>query len=161
MSMVKRLTPEQAFQKVKYYCSYQERSHAEVRTKLYSYGLWKSDVEQLLTRLIEDNYLNEERFACHFAGGKFRIKQWGRMKITQALKEKQVSPYCIKKAMKEIDEKDYLQVLEKLAAKKWASIRGVGINRFVKMSKTTDFLLQRGFEVSLVREVVGRIGVGE
>jgi regulatory protein len=157
MAFVKKLTPEQAFQKARHYCGYQERSHAEVKEKLYSFGLWKTDVEILLSRLIEENYLNEERFAQQFAGGKFRMKQWGRVKIKHELKQKQVSEYCIKKAMKEIDGEEYMKVLKKLAAQKWNSVKGPGINRFTKLGKTTAYLLQKGYEAELVKMVLAEL----
>jgi regulatory protein len=75
-----RLTKDQALDKIKYYCSYQERCHSEVKDKLYSYGLRKKEAEEIIAEMIENNYLNEERFALQFAGGKFRMKQWGRKK---------------------------------------------------------------------------------
>ena len=145
---------EQALQKARHYCGYQERSHTEVKEKLYGYGLRKAEVEELLSTLIEENYLNEERYAAQFAGGKFRMKQWGRVKIKYELKQKRVSEYCIKKAMKEIDEEDYQKTLQKLAEVKWNSVTGEGVNHFVKMSKTTDYLVQKGYEMELVRAVV-------
>ena len=157
MAFVKKLTPEQAFQKARHYCGYQERSHTEVKEKLYSFGLWKTDVEILLSRLIEENYLNEERFAQQFAGGKFRMKQWGRIKIKHELKQKQVSEYCIKKAMKEIDEEEYMKVLLKLAAQKWKSVKGPGVNRFTKLGKTTAYLLQKGYEADLVKKALSEL----
>ena len=157
MAYQKQLSKEQALQKARHYCGYQERSHTEVKEKLYSYGLRKTDVEELLSTLIEENYLNEERFATMFAGGKFRMKQWGRVKIKYELKQKRVSEYCIKKAMKEIDEDDYLKTLEKLASVKWNSVKGEGVNHFVKMSKTTDYLVQKGYEMELVRAAVARL----
>ena len=150
----KQLSKEQALQKLKHYCAYQERSHAEVKEKLYSFGLRKPVVEEAMAQLIEEDYLNEERFAIQFAGGKFRVKQWGRVKIKHALKQKQVSEYCIKKALKEIDEKDYITTLHKLAAQKWKTIKGVGVNGFMKIGKTTDFLLQKGYESELIRQAV-------
>ena len=70
----KNIGTEKALQKIKHFCSYQERSHQEVKEKLYSFGLYKADVELLLSQMIEENYLNEERFAIAFAGGRFRIK---------------------------------------------------------------------------------------
>jgi len=153
----KQLTKEQALQKAKHYCGYQERSHTEVKEKLYSYGLYKQQVEELLSQLIEENYLNEERFAIQFAGGRFRMKQWGRVKIKYELKQKRVSEYCIKVAMKEIDEEDYLKTLQKLADKKWASVKGEGVNHFVKLSKTTDYLLQKGYESDLIKQAIAAI----
>lgn len=150
----KQLTKEQALQKARHYCGYQERSHAEVKEKLYGYGLRRQQVEELLAQLIEEGYLNEERFAMQFAGGKFRMKQWGRIKIKYELKQKQVSEYCIKKAMKEINEEDYWKTLRRLAAKKWETVTGPGVNLLVKLSKTTDYLLQKGYEPDLVRKAL-------
>lgn len=153
----KQLTSEQALQKARHYCGYAERSHQDVKEKLYSYGLHKQQVEELLSQLIEENYLNEERFAMQFAGGHFRMKQWGRVKIRYELKQKRISEYCIKKAMKEIDEEDYLKTLQQLAAKKWTSVRGEGVNHYVKQSKTTDYLLQKGYEPELIRQAINQL----
>src|SRR4051812_46894646 len=105
---VQKFTPQQAFSKIKNYCAYQERCHSEVKEKLFSYGLAKNDVEELICKLVVENYLNEERFAIQFAGGKFRIKQWGKTKIRYELRQKQVSEYCIKKALSLIEDSAYL-----------------------------------------------------
>ncbi len=102
--------------------------------------------------LIEENYLNEERFAIAYAGGKFRVKQWGRVKIKYELKQKQVSEYCIKKAMKQIDEEDYLKVLNKLAKEKYASLKSD--QYLVRKKKVMDYLMGKGFEMDLVRGVL-------
>lgn len=153
----KQLTKEQALQKAKHYCGYQERSHYEVREKLYALGMHKQQVEELISQLIEENYLNEERFAIEFAGGKFRMKQWGRVKIKYELKQKKVSEYCIKKALKQIDEEDYLKSINTLARKKWNSIKGEGVNHFVKMSKTTTYLMQKGFESDLIQSAIAHL----
>ncbi|MCE3282835.1 MAG: RecX family transcriptional regulator [Chitinophagaceae bacterium] len=149
------LNPEQAFAKAKHYCAYQERSHVEVKEKLYSFGLKKYDVEILLSRLIEENYLNEERFAKLFAGGKFRIKKWGRVKIVHELKKKRVSPYNINKALEEIDEEDYTRTLHKFAAAKWASLKSD--QHIVRQAKTQQYLLQKGFEAPLVRAAIASL----
>lgn len=150
-----KFTPNQALPKIKQYCAYQERCHSEVKEKLYSHGLHKNDVEEIISKLIEDNYLNEERFAIHFAGGKFRIKQWGRVKIKYELKQKQVSEYCIKKALSEIDTEDYYVTLEKLAEIKLQSLKGEK-NIFLKRKKLQDYLRMKGFEGDLVNEVVNK-----
>ncbi len=156
MTFRKQLSKEQALQKAKHYCGYQERSHNEVKEKLYSLGLYKRDVEECLAQLIEEDYLNEERFAQQFAGGKFRMKQWGRVKITYELKQRQVSPYCIKKAMKEISDEDYQKTLEKLAEAKWKTLKGEQ-NIFVKMRKTQDYLLQKGYESDLISGCINQL----
>ena len=112
----KTLTKEQAYQKLKHYCAYQERCHSEARAKAYKLGVKRVDVDELVAKLIEEGCLNEERFARSFAGGKFRIKQWGRLKIRTELKKKHISSYCIAAAMNEIDENKYRQLLHKIAA---------------------------------------------
>jgi len=150
MLQKKSLTKEQAYQKLRHYCAYQDRCHSEVKTKAYSFGLRKPEVEELTSKLIEENCLNEERFAKAFAGGKFRIKQWGRIKIMSELKNKQISYYCIAAALDEIDDLKYKETLHKLAVKRWNSIKGAGTNLFVKMTKTRDHLLLKGYESNLV-----------
>lgn len=113
----KFLTKEQALQKLRQYCAYQERSHYEVQQKLYELGIRKAEHDEIIATLIEEDYLNEERFAMQFVGGKFRMKDWGRKKIYYALKEKKVSDYSIKKALQQIDEEAYQEVLRELAEK--------------------------------------------
>src|SRR6187399_231885 len=139
-----KLTPQQAFQKIKQYCAYQERCHSEVKEKLYGYGLYKNDVEDIIGKLIEENYLNEERFAILFAGGKFRIKQWGRLKIKYELKQKQVSEYCIKKALNSIDETAYLKTLDKLFELQLKRLK-TEKNSYSKKKKLQDHLRMKGF----------------
>lgn len=148
----KQLTKEQALQKLKHYCAYQERCHSEVKGKLYQLGVWKKDHDEIIANLIEENYLNEERFAVAFAGGKFRIKQWGRVRIKYELKQKQVSEYSIKKAMKQIDEEEYLSVLNKLAKEKYAALKNE--QYLIRKKKTMDYLAAKGFEADLVRKAL-------
>lgn len=152
----KNIGTEKAWQKIKHYCAYQERSHSETREKLYGFGLYKQEVETLLSRLIEENYLNEERYAIAFAGGRFRMKHWGRVKIKYELQQKRVSAYCIKKAMAAIDEKDYDATLQKLSAAKLATLTSEK-NIFVKKTKLRNYLMQKGFEPALIMELVNRI----
>ena len=149
----KNIGTEKAFQKAKYYCAYQERSHAEVKKKLYGFGLYKNEVEILLSRLIEENYLNEERFAIAFAGGKFRIKQWGKTKIKYELRMRQISDYNIKKALSQIEEEDYLKTLQKLAAEKLATLKSEK-NIFIRKSKLQNYLVGKGYEFNLIGEIV-------
>ncbi len=150
------LTSQQSIPKIKQFCAYQERCHLVVKDKLYSFGLNKEEVEEIISVLITENYLNEERFAIHFAGGKFRMKSWGKNKIKQALKFKQVSDYCIKKALKQIHESDYKKTFTKLVTQKLKTLQGEK-NIFIKKKKLQDFLLQKGFETDLVREALNNI----
>lgn len=152
----KYYSKEDALQKTKQYCAYQERCHSEVKDKLYSFGLHKKEVDELLSELITGNYLNEERFAMQYAGGKFRIKQWGRIKIKYSLKQKQVSEYCIKKALKAIDETDYNKVAKKLFEQKLKTLKAEK-NIFIKKKKLQDHLMQKGFESALVRNLVSTL----
>lgn len=153
---LQNFTPEQSLPKIKHYCAYQERSHKETRDKLYSYGLNKKEVEETISMLIIENYLNEERFAKHFSGGKFRMKGWGKNKIKQALKFKQVSDYCIKKALEEIGDEEYEKTFQTLVAQKLITLKSEK-NIFVKKRKLNDFLFQRGFENELIREAVNQL----
>ncbi len=149
----KQLIKEQALQKLKHYCGYQERSHSEVKEKLYSLGVWKKDQDEIIAALIEEGYLNEERFAIAFAGGKFRMKRWGRVKINYELKQKQVSEYNIKKALKQIDETDYRHTLQKLCKEKWNSLKDEK-EKLIRLAKTRNYLLQKGYEAEMVKEVM-------
>ncbi len=147
---------EEALQKAKQYCAYQERCHSEAKEKLYSFGMNKKEVDELLSQLITDNYLNEERFAIQYAGGKFRIKQWGKVKIKYSLKQKQVSEYCIKKALAVIDERDYTKTLEKQFEQKLKTLKAEK-NIFTKKRKLQDYLMQKGFEANLISKMIAEI----
>lgn len=147
---------EEALQKAKQYCAYQERCHSEVKEKLYSFGLHKKEVDEILAELISENYLNEERFAIQFAGGKFRIKQWGRVKIKHALNQKQVSAYCISKALSAIDEKEYNKTLERLVEQKLKSLKAEK-NGFIKNRKLLDHLMRKGFEAGLISKLIAGV----
>jgi regulatory protein len=151
----KQLTPEQALQKLKHFCAYSERAHADVSEKLYELGISKKYHGEIITTLIEENYLNEERFALSFASGKHRINQWGRVKIKYALQQKKISPYCIHKALKQIDEEAYMKTLEKLATDKYASLKGD--QYLVRKKKTMDYLLQKGYEAELINIIVKQV----
>lgn len=152
----KYYSKDEALQKAKQYCAYQERSHSEVKEKLYSFGMNKKEVDELLSELISENYLNEERFAIQFAGGKFRIKQWGKVKIKYSLKQKQVSEYCIKKALAAIDERDYSKTAQKLFEQKLKLLK-TEKNIFIKKRKLQDHLLQKGFETTIVSKLIASV----
>lgn len=147
----KKLTPDQAMQQAKAHCAYQERCHKEVKEKLYSFGLFTNDVDRIISQLIEEDYLNEQRFAASYARGKFRMKQWGRSKIRYELKQRGVTEYCIKKAMKEIDEHEYEKTLNRLAALKANELKSEK-NMFTRKKKIRDYLLQKGYEHELIMQ---------
>jgi len=151
----KSLTKEQAFEKLKHYCAYQERCHAEVRRKLFELGIRKKESEEIIASLIEENYLNEERFAINYAGGKWRIKQWGKIKIEHELRSRGISQYCIKTALKQIDEEDYEKLLEKLATKKYESTAGE--ERPTRRRKTVEWLMYKGYERDRIESAVKKL----
>lgn len=153
MQKKQRATPSQAWVKIQKYCAYQERCHREVRNKLYEMGLVGEDVEDLMVRLIEENYLNEERFAQAFAGGKFRVKKWGRVKIVHELKARDISAYCIKQAMKEIDDVVYYEQLKTLLYKRWEEMKKEQ-NIYARKSKTGSYLIAKGYEPDLVWDIL-------
>ncbi len=153
--MKQYLTSEQAYQKIKYYCSYRERCHYEVKEKLFGMGLSKIIVDQLLSQLIEEGFLNEERYCIQFAGSHFRLKKWGKQKIIYALRQKKVSEANIKRGLREIEENDYLASLQKIARVKWDSLKKEQyLNR---QAKTTAYLLQKGYEGPRVQAVIAAI----
>ena len=135
------------------YCAYQERCHKEVRNKLYGFGLHKEDVEELIYRLIEANFINEERFAIAFARGKFRVKKWGRLKIKSELKLRQISDFCIKKGMAEIDDDAYEQTLVDLIEKKRRDYRNTA-NQYSRNQKIANYCFNKGYESGLIWEMI-------
>jgi regulatory protein len=148
-----KLTPAQALEKIKHYCAYQERCHSEVKGKLFEYGLTKNEADDALLYLIENNYLNEQRYAEQFAGGHFRSKKWGRIKIRYTLRQKQISDPCIQKALQIINEEDYLKTLKQLFEEKKAFLKSEK-NHFIRKKKIRDHLLQKGYEAGLIQDLL-------
>ncbi len=149
----KYVSYDEAVQKLESYCAYQERCHQEVHQKLKDLGIFGEDIDQITAHLIENNYLNELRFATLFAGGRFRIKKWGRIKIKLALKQKRISEYCIKKALQtEIPEEDYYQTLLQVLEKKDRTLREP--NAYKYKQKLARYAQERGFESPLVWSVI-------
>lgn len=151
----KKLTPLVAFDKIKNWCAYQERSHQEVRNKLYEYGLVTTDVEEIITQLIEENFLNEQRFAMAFVSGKFRIKKWGRKKIKAELKFKKVDEYCINKALLQIDSNEYFTTLEKIIERKIKETKEP--NKIKKQFKIVKYAISRGYEQNIIMDVLNNL----
>ena len=146
------ISADDALKKLEHYCAYQDRCHQEVRTKLIDLGIYGDELEEIIVALIQDNFLNEERFACSYAGGKFRIKKWGRVRIKRELKRRQISDHCIKKAMKEIPEEDYRACLANLLDKKERMLRIS--NQYKRNQRLAQYAIQRGFESFLVWEMI-------
>jgi regulatory protein len=138
--------------KAEHYCAYQERSQQEVRDKLYEWGLWPAVVENIISGLIEDKFLNEERFANAYALGKFRQKGWGKAKIKQGLKFKRVPDVLIKKALQSISGEEYLLMLQKVLIKKAKLVTEK--DPFKRNYKLKQYALGRGYESDLIADVL-------
>ena len=139
---------EEILQKLEYYCSYQERCHVEVQEKLRQFTLSENEKNQIIVQLIEHNFLNEERFARCFARGKFRIKHWGKNRIVNELKQRQISAANIKCGLTEISDEDYHDTFDKLAQRQWETIKETNVQK--KKKKFCDYLLRKGWESNLV-----------
>jgi regulatory protein len=146
----KSYTVAEAQSKLEHYCAYQERCHGEVVEKLRSLKMIPEAMDVIIVYLIENNFLNETRFACSFARGKHRIKHWGKIRIVNELKFKKISTYNINLALKEIDSEEYLENLHALSEKLWESIKEK--NLLKKKKKFCDYLLRKGFESNLIYE---------
>ena len=140
---------------MEHYCAYQERFHQEVVEKLKGMNMIPEAIDQIVGHLIQENYLNEERFAKSYARGKFNIKKWGRNRIVRELQLRQISTFNIKSALKEINDGDYLDTLEELAQKRLDQIRETNIQK--RKKKLADYLLYRGWESHLVFEKVNEL----
>jgi regulatory protein len=143
---------KEAIQKAEHFCAYQERCHEEVVSKLWSMKLISSEIDEVIVHLISQNFLNESRFACSFARGKHRIKHWGKIRITNELKMRNINQTLINIALKEITSEEYLETFHKLAERHWDSIRET--NTLKKRKKFCDYMLRRGFESNLIYDKV-------
>lgn len=157
-SLNRKYTLDQAKVKIHSYCAYQERSHQEVRRKLDSMGIYGASAEELIAELITAGYLNEERFARAFAGGKFRIKGWGRVRIQRELESHGVTRNCIRAGMLEIEEEDYQRALEKLLRKKAATLTVE--NPLIRRDKLARYAIAKGYESDRVWRTLMELDAG-
>jgi regulatory protein len=146
---------KEALIKAANFCAYQERTQKEVRAKLAELEVLGDEAEEMIVWLIENNYLNEERFAKIFAGSKFRQKKWGRLKIRQELKMRGVSDYCLRIGMAEIEDEDYLETLQEIIEKKARETKES--NPLIKKQKIVKYALSKGFEQDLVFDLVRKM----
>ncbi len=148
---------QQALEKLRKYCAYQERCHLEVKAKLKSLGIWDEyEASEVIDKLITENYLNEERFALAYARGKFKIKGWGRQRIVRELKHRDISEYCINQALKEIEEGDYDQRLQLILEKKLRLLKGAPDNPVIR-KKLAVYAIGKGYEPDRVWQAVYRL----
>lgn len=147
-----RLDRKTALAKAEHYCAYQERAQQEMRDKLYEWGLWSDEVEELISELIQTNFLNEERFTQAYVSGKFNIKRWGKVKIKQGLKLKRIPDKMIQRALNGINYDDYLAAILSAAQKKAPLIKEN--DAFKRQYKLVSYLMGKGFEKDLIIQVL-------
>lgn len=131
------------------YCAYRERAHSEVREKALSLGYNADEVDEIIVFLIQENFLNEQRFAESYAYGKFEYNKWGKIKIIRGLKQKDIPDSLINKALKQIDTEAYEALIQKLIEQKAAQLNKEK-NIWIKKRKIKNFLIQRGFEFKII-----------
>lgn len=151
----KSYTVEEIKKKLEFFCVYQDRCHKEVEKKVKEFNLIPEAREMILLHLLQENFLNEERFAKSYARGKFRIKKWGKQRIIRELKFRDISAYNIKSALKEIDEEEYLKTVFEITEKRNESISE--INQYKRKKKLIDFLLRKGYETDLIFNTVTEV----
>lgn len=134
------------------FCAYQDRCHKEVRQRLLERQVYGHDLEEVMTALIVDDFLNEERYARSYVRGKFRMKKWGRNKILQHLKYNDISPYCVKKGLSEIDEDEYRETLSILMQRKDRDIKEKDV--YKRRKKISSYLVQKGYEIGIISEML-------
>jgi regulatory protein len=140
-----------AKQKLRHYCSYQERSKSEVVSKLQSYkNLTTAEIEQVIQELITEDFLNEGRYIATFVSGKFSLKKWGKTKIYHSLISKQIKPQLVRQALSDIPSEVYQQIIQDIIEKKLATLKAPIDANIQK--KIVNYLLQKGYEYDLIRE---------
>lgn len=138
--------------KLEYYCAYQDRCHLEVQQKMYTFSLTSIEKDELMVYLIDNNFLNEERFAQSFVRGKHNYKKWGKVRIINELKARNISSTIIKIALKEINDSLYFEMFDDLANKHWETI--LEKNLMKKRKKFCDYFIRKGWENELIYEKV-------
>lgn len=150
MSSPQSYTLAEATKKIEHYCAYQERCHQEVLQKLKGMRMIPEAIDHIMVHLIQENYLNEARFAKSFVRGKFRIKKWGKNRIVRELKQRNITTLNIQSALAEIEEEEYQNTLDALARKRWTLLSGTNLQK--RKKKLVEYLLYRGWENHLVYE---------
>ncbi len=149
------LTLKEIEGKLQYYCSYQDRCHKEVTEKLKTFNVKQHESNQIISNLINDNYLNESRFSESFVRGKFKIKNWGKIRIINELKRRNISTYNINLGLKEVEDQDYLNKFEEIFKKKLSSLGNLSSD--IKKKKIISYLQYKGWENNLIYSKINEI----
>jgi len=155
--MESKITFLEAKQKLEALCAFQEKCQSDIYIKLKNWDFDDNQAQQLISHLITNNFINEERYAEAYVNDKYKIKRWGINKIKMYLKQKRISDYSIKKAFNNIDYNIYLNNLNDIAEKKWSEIDKKNKDKWIAKSKLTNHLLSKGYENELVFEIIKKL----
>ena len=155
MDTTKSYTVKEALLALSRYCVYQDRCHQEVEQKLKSMNMIPEARAQIISELIKDDFLNEERFAISYVRGKFNQKGWGKIKIRQELKRRQISDYLLQKALNQINEDNYRNKLHELAVKKFKQLGKS--QTWATKSKLKNYLTYKGYEIGLILDEINSL----
>ena len=147
-------TVKEATERIQSFCAIQDRCQWEVEKKMKEWEISDEIIKNILTDLILDKFVDEQRFSESFCRGKFRIKRWGKVKIKNELKIKKISKNCINKGLLQIENKEYMKVLKDLYIKKRNSLKDT--NQFIRKGKIAKHLQQKGFESKLIWELINK-----
>ncbi len=140
--------------RIQSFCALQDRCQWEVEKKMREWGVEEDIIKNILTDLILEKFIDEQRFSESFCRGKFRIKRWGKLKIKNELKIRKISTSCINKGLDQILDKEYYSVLKELYEKKKNSLKDK--NQFIQKGKIIKYLQQKGYENDLIWELINR-----
>lgn len=155
MKEKKYFSIEEIKRKLERYCVYQDRCHKEIETKLKEFILIEEAKNQIILHLLEHDFVNEERFSKSFTRGKFRVKKWGKQRIVREMKQREISAYNIKVALKEIDEAAYLDTVFEITEKRNRLINETNV--FKRKKKLSDYLMRKGYEFELIYTTVNTV----
>ena len=151
------LTLKELKTRLERYCAYQERCHQEVKKKLRQIGAFRDDSDAVISHLIQNDYLNETRFAMLYVRSKFSIKKWGKKRIVNELKQRKITNYNIEKALEQIEEEDYQLTFNTLAQKRWDQLKRNKEPLPQRKKKWVNYLQYRGWENDLIFDALNKL----
>jgi regulatory protein len=150
---------EYILSKLRNFCAYQERCIHDVEQKLKEWKVEQKHAEKIIEQLVKEDYLNEERFARSFAGGKFRINHWGKTKILYELERRQVPDLIIQIGLEEIVDEEYAETLKEILQRKNLEIKEK--DPYKRKKKLIAYGLQKGFHYSLIKNMLDELKLDE
>lgn len=153
--MANDITKEEALSRAMHICSRQEKCLSDIRKKLHDWKLNEKYIPEVLNTLVEDKFIDEQRFAGFAVKDKFRLNQWGKIKIGYHLRQKQLAEQIIQEALASIDDREYEEMLRDLLARKKRSLKES--DPYKLKAKLLRFAASRGFEQSMVYDHIDQL----